>query len=228
MGFLKFILFVLSSQLGQVGGDVSPEEPTPDPVEPTEPEGGASMEELNKYKEDMFRYKREAKSAAEERQKLQAELEKVQTDQMKQKNQYKELYEQASNKAQEVEQKYSRLQESLVINEKLKAIERAALKHGIRENALEDLSMLNTDDVIVETTSTGRVNVVGADEFVSKLKSVKSHWFAKSAPNINNSTGTFQSEESGYTPNQLLDIQKKDPAKYREILLKKQHLIRRS
>lgn len=197
-------------------------------VEPTPVEGGADNTESLKYKEDMFRYKREAKAKEEELKKVQSELEKVSTEQMKKNNQYKELYEQNKAKAEEANQKYESLTEALVTRDKMSAIEKIALKNGIRQEALDDLSMLDTSSVMIETTSTGRTNVIGADEFVQSLKSVKGHWFTPSAPNVNNGGGQHVSTDTSYTPKQLIELEGKDPAKYQEIMTSKRHLIRRS
>ena len=61
------------------------------------------------------------------------------------------------------------------------------MKSGIRPEAVDDLAMLSMNDVLVEHTSTGRVNVLGADRFIENLKQLRPHWFGKPALNVNSS-----------------------------------------
>jgi hypothetical protein len=61
---------------------------------------------------------------------------------------------------------------------------------GIRKDALNDLDLLDFDEVIVETTSSGNINIIGADSAVKKLKSERPHWFgSKVGRNVNGNTG---------------------------------------
>lgn len=62
----------------------------------------------------------------------------------------------------------------------------AALQAGLRPEAIDDLEALELDLVDVESTSKGRLNVLGVDEQIKKLQKAKPHWFGgKTAPKLN-------------------------------------------
>ena len=58
-------------------------------------------------------------------------------------------------------------------------VSRLAQKHGLIDAALEDIRSLTLDEVVIERTSEGRINVLGAEEFIVGLKGKKPHWFGQ-------------------------------------------------
>ena len=200
------------------------------PVEPIvdEQKPSVNMEAYEQMKNDMHKFKRQAQEAETERQRVASDLKAIETKQMSSQGKYKELYE---NTLQELENSKSELngtREMVMDDKKITAVRQAALKSGIREEAFNDLNILAMDGVVVETTDQGRYSVLGVDSFIEGLKSSRPHWFTNSqAPNINNSTGSFNSEEKSYSASEVIELQKSNPQLYRELLTTKKHLIRR-
>ena len=179
-------------------------------------------------KNDMHKFKRMAQEAEEQKAKFEQQLKEVETNQAKSQGKYKELYEATTQELGTYKSKYEETINSVLEDKKLSVVRELAMKKNIREAALDDLDMIDMSAVIVETTDQGRYNVLGADSFVDKLKSAKPHWFVDATPpTVNNGTGTFDGKEKTYSPNEFLKLQKENPAEYREVLSKKQHLIRR-
>lgn len=114
---------------------------------------------------------------------------KSEDDNLKANQQWKELAERNEAKATEWQEKYNGLSQTVIKDKKITAVREEALKKGIRPEALQDLEMLEHKDVVVETTSTGRLNVLGATSAIDNLKTLRPHWFGGSAgPGVN--TGT--------------------------------------
>lgn len=105
-------------------------------------------------------------------------------------NDYKTLYETEKTSREAAEGENSRIKESLVMEKKWSAVESAAVKAGIRDDALDDLSRLPLSEVLVETTSTGKINVLGVEQFIAKLKAKKPHWFETRNTRLNPDTPT--------------------------------------
>lgn len=183
---------------------------------------------LDEFKQDLFKMKRIASSKDEEIQKLQEQLKQNEVSAKVKNEEYKSLYEDTTKEVDAWKEKYTGLQSALVEDKKFSAIERIATEKGLRKEALEDLRMLDTDGVIVETTShTGKIQVVGADRFVDQLKESKGHWFTDAmAPNINNANSQYSAgAKKMYSPSELLGLQKENPAEYEKAI--KENRIKR-
>jgi len=204
-------------------------EPITEPV--VEPEKEPIAVDPNAYeqmKNDMHKFKRMAQEASEERQAYEAKLKEIETNQQKASGKYKELYEATVNERDTYRGKYENTLNAVVDDKKMASIREFALKNNIRKEALDDLDMIDMSSVVVETTDQGRYNVLGADSFVEGLKAQKPHWFNDNTPPVvNNGVGTFDGKDKTYSPLELLGLEKSDPGLYREIITKKQHLIRR-
>jgi hypothetical protein len=59
------------------------------------------------------------------------------------------------------------------------------MKQGLRPEAVQDLEFVDMTPVIVEATSTGRVQVNGAADFAAKLKQTRPYWFTDTPPAVN-------------------------------------------
>jgi DNA repair ATPase RecN len=182
---------------------------------------------VEQYKNDMFKFKREARDMAEKNEALAKKIQEIENAKLESQGEYRKLYEEQLQKTEQYESKYKDVLGKVVEDKKVSAVRELAMKRNIRPEALEDLNMIDMSGVIVETTDQGRYSVLGADSFVEKLQSAKPHWFTDSkAPNVNNGTGDFDGKEKTYSSSEVLELQKKDPAKYREIMTKQRHLIR--
>jgi hypothetical protein len=158
--------------------DETTETPTPAPEEIKVPEGYVSKTELEHALADLQKFKTRANE-------LEGKAKKEEEARLRETENWKKLYELKTQESEEKDQKLNQIQESIVENAKFSAVKEAALKSGIRPEALGDLSLIGFKDVAIETTSNGNVVVLGADRFVEQLKTIRPHWFGKPAINLN-------------------------------------------
>jgi seryl-tRNA synthetase len=130
---------------------------------------------------DMHRFKEEAK-------RLQSEVEQMKEEKLKASKDWEALYTKRDAEAKEAQAEAARIKNSFLAERKFSAVKEAALKAGIRAEALEDLALVDKSSVQVEATSTGRVNVLGVSTFVEQLKATRPHWFGTGAPSVNTTT----------------------------------------
>lgn len=139
------------------------------------------LSDLQKWKSKFAELERE-KAKTEERVK-QAEIER-----MRQAQDWQKIAEIKEQEAKQAIEEKTRLKESIVYDRKFSEVRAAALKAGLRKEAEADLEMLSLDPVAIETTSTGRINVIGAEQFIEGLKLTRPHWFGSSKPSINSAS----------------------------------------
>lgn len=133
----------------------------------------------DQVKADLFKTKEKLRKFEEEKQ-------AAADAQMKANNQFKELLEAREAELTELKTKDKVKDKVIADTLKYSAVQEMAVKAGIRKEALKDLDLVALEDVQIETTSTGRMNVLGADKFVDRLKASRPHWFgAAGAPRIN-------------------------------------------
>jgi len=192
-------------------------DPAPEPNQVKPPEVNTDM-----VKEEMLRYKQQAESASKEKAELESKLALLEENKLKEKENFKELWEREKNRAEEAVTKVKNIETSYLNDKKVSAIQSEAHKAGIDPNYMDFLVNTDSNLVAIETTSTGNVNVLGVSEFIEDFK-VKYPAMFKSGkgPNINsNQPGdTFNKKE--YTSSELLELSRKDPKKYKELMLKK-------
>jgi hypothetical protein len=166
-------------------------------------------------------YKQKLAAIEQEKADLAKQLEAAQTAQLQEKENFKQLWENEKTKREAAEKKAQDLSTTVFNNFKTSAIKEEALKAGILDSAVDDLDMLDTSIVEVETTDKGNVNIHGADNFIEDLKARKPHWFkAAGAPIVNNGTPGHQPPKE-LTAAEIVDLEKTDPAKYKEIMNKR-------
>ena len=181
-----------------------------------------------RYKNDMFKFKRELQEEKDKRETLEGELRTKEEEKLKATNNYKSLYEKEQEARVTLEDKYNGLSQVIVNDKKFGAIKDFAVKAGLRPEAVNDLKLFDNSEVIVETTSEGSINILGAEQFVEGIKSSRPYLFVDSnPPNVNNSTGNFNNKDKTYSPVELLKLEKENKSLYTEIMTKKRHLIRR-
>jgi len=185
------------------------------PKEPSVEELQKKVGDLQRYKDDMFRYKDEAKTAKEA-------LDANKTQSLKDKDDYKSLYEAEKTRREVAETSLTDFSDGYYTDKKFSEVRALALRAGIRPEAEKDLELLDLKKVQVERTDQGRTIVHGADTFVEELKRTSPHWF-KASNNLNINTrggGAPPVEPVTLTAQYMVDLQRKDSKLYRELLPK--------
>ena len=104
---------------------------------------------------------------------------------MRQKEEWQKLAELKETEAKEYKTKFDGLQQSLIVEKKYNALKNEAVKLGLRQEAISDLELVDLSDIQIESTSTGKMNVLGAEKYAERLKAIRPHWFGGNAPNVN-------------------------------------------
>ena len=171
---------------GTSGAGPSVDSTQPQKTETTSPRT-VSWENHQRALDDMHKFKQQV-------QQLEAKLGDMQSESLKEKNDYKSLYEQTSEKLKSTEQKLTQQSDWIVKTQQFNEVKAAAVAAGLRSEALEDLDLIDMSGVKVEATSTGRFLVSGAKERVESLKKEKPHWFTVDRPPTINAGGTGAGE----------------------------------
>lgn len=160
---------------------------------------------------DMHRFKDRSRQLESELQQMRSQLDEVERSRLREKEDYKSLYERSEAERQELFKKHQGLQDSITLNAKYAAVKTAAVKAGLRSEAEDDLSLLDFDGVTVETTSEGRVITHGQDLYVESIKKKKPHWFKPDkAPSVNSGGGPRSSVDLGeITGPKLYELEQK-------------------
>lgn len=116
---------------------------------------------------------------------MEQELKNSKINVLKEKENWQDVARTYEMQAKEYEQKYTGLKDALVREKKYSAIKAEAQRAGISPHSLPDLDLLDFDDVLVETTNTGRITIAGADRAIENLKRSRPHWFTQQVPNVN-------------------------------------------
>jgi hypothetical protein len=166
-------------------------------------------------------YQKKLAEVLAEKENLATQLENERKAKLVEQNNYKELYELEKNKRSQAEDKASKITQSYFNGLKISAIEQEAIKQGIHDTALEDLSLMTNDMVQIETTSTGNAHVLGAKEFIEFIKEKKPYLFKSGvAPRVNNANPT-EVKAKELTPADVVKLQSKDPMAYQEYMKKR-------
>jgi hypothetical protein len=135
-----------------------------------EPKKTVSLEDHERALADLHKYKSQLRDIET---KSEAQREQL----LKDNKEFEKLAMVYKQKLEETDSKFKKAQEAIVLDKKFGALKEAAMKAGIRQEAIQDLESLNMDRVEVETTSTGRVNVLGVEGLIENLKMSRPHWF---------------------------------------------------
>ena len=196
-------------------------EVTPNATVPSEnltdaPKSGAT----SFYKEQTEKLKRELEAARIEKLEAQKRLGEIEEAKLREQNQWKELAEKFKKEKESVAGEFDTFKDYFVKEKKYSAIQQEAIKAGIREEALNDLSLLDSSDTVqIETTSTGKVNVLGTKEFVENLKTIRPHWFKNATPpRINTASPEYSAEKKELSVSDILKLQKTNPVEYNRIM----------
>jgi hypothetical protein len=110
-------------------------------------------------------------------------------------NEWQRIAEMKQKETEEAQAERDRLKEAFVSREKSSAIREAALAAGLRKESVQDLRLIDFPEIKLETNSDGEFSVSGADKAVTRLKTLRPHWFSSAAPKVN--TDTPQVTNSG-------------------------------
>ena len=169
---------VIQTSQGEAGGTVS--------------KGGESVgrEEFQKVLNDLHKHKSEART-------LREQIEADKLNKQKEQNQWREIAEAKEKESLEYKTRAEKIQESYLGERKYNSVRSACEKMGLRPEAVGDLDMLDLKDVQVETTSTGKINILGSDKFAERLKTLKPHWFSAPSTTHVNTSGNRVHDSSG-------------------------------
>lgn len=160
----------------------------------------------------------EAQLATEraEKEALRAQLKAQEEKTLTEKEQWRELAERREKELNERILKDKQRDQAILEDKKSAALREAAIKAGIKQEALADLELIELSDCKAELSATGRVVVTGAQKAIDGLKTLRPFWFGTSAPNINSSAPGI-STTGQLTVQDLMKLEaeaKKDPSKY--------------
>lgn len=175
-----------------------------------------SKEFVEKLLKEKKNYAESAKALREERQKLADEIEGLKTQDLQKQNQYKELYENAIKKQQELSAQLKNQTDTITSSKKKEELTKHLFKLGLDDKYLDDalkLSDLNSIQVDPETFV-----VVGADDLAKSLKEkYKDVGFFKKSGLVSNHNGASPMPT---TRTGTLDVSKMTQAEKIEYLAK--------
>lgn len=176
--------------------------------------------ELQKVLNEVHSWKNKAK-------KYEETIKAKETDELKKREEWKKLAELKEQEAIDARKEADSIKSTLALEKKYGAIKEAAINAGLRKEALDDLYLLDFDDVQLETTSTGRINVLNTDKAIDRLKTLRPHWFASKKNPVNSDSPEVITGDK-VNLDQVLKAEEnykksrsdKDYETYRELLLK--------
>lgn len=214
-------------------GALPQDSPVPAPAEAaaTEAAATAAAEETAKkaepkatdfYKSDADKSRAKATDAEARAAAAEAKVKEMEDKNLQSQNNYKELYDREKAGREKAEANAAATEKARQINIKSSAIETAAIKAGIDPDYLEFLKSQDASIVQLETTSTGNTNVLGTDTYIAAFKEKYPKVFKDATPpNINtllpDGTKVVKGDPNTFSPAQLLELQRKNPAEYKKV-----------
>lgn len=200
-------------------------ETNPTPPKPTGDEGDhVSKSAYEATKADLHKFKEEARILREEK-------EAAKANELKAQEKWKEFGTAKEQEAADWRKKYETLSTSHLERTKIEAVKAQCKALGLIDAAADDLEAMEFKDVVVETTSTGRVNVIGAKGAAERMKSLRPHWFQSTTqppvntkiPSANNGAGGGEQKASAFDELNKLEAEAKktgDYTQYQAALMK--------
>lgn len=169
-----------------------------------------AFEDHQRVLDDMHKFKREMKARDSQISELRKALEEKQAQSLREKEDYKTLFEQTKEKLAAEQAEKQKMLTNIQYSEKYRAALPALQKAGLREDALNLLEMQSFDEIELEATSTGRFLANGVDHFVEVMQSKFPYAFQKKQmPNINSAGGAQKMpSEAKLTPEYLIKLEK--------------------
>ncbi|TXH08436.1 MAG: hypothetical protein E6R04_10675 [Spirochaetes bacterium] len=178
--------------------------------------------EFKKVLDEMHGYKKKLKET-------ESTLNSIKTEKLKANEDYKTLWDEATQKNAQLEGKYGDLKNGYLSEKKFSAVHTAAVKAGLRKEAERDLEWLILNDkevsdlLTTEWTNTGRVLVDGAERSLNLIKKSRPHWFQDSTvANINPGNGGKAKVQGDgndeLTPEYMAKLEKSDRTKWKTLV----------
>lgn len=163
-----------------------------------------SFKVAEQYKADMFKFKERVRE-------LETKLGDQESQRLKEKEDYKALYEREAEARAAAVKKAEDLAGFVQQDKKFNEVKAKAIQAGFRSEAIKDLELFNLDSVSVEATTEGRFIVHGADEYVQNLKQTRPYLFTDNqAPNVNGGRGgASQPTAKKISPYDVLAVEQK-------------------
>ncbi len=183
--------------------------------------GNVDPQAYQQVSDDMHKYKRQYKETADRVKELEEKLKAIDVAKLEESEEHQKLAEHYRTEAETFKEKYNQTVQSVITDKKISAVQRELSKHQVKDGYVDLITQMIGDDVIVEATSTGRHNVLGADKFVESIKETYPDMFIDpKAPNINNATGDYR-QAAQLTGKQLAELKRKDYGAYLEAMKKR-------
>ena len=133
--------------------------------------------------DDLHKYKNKAAD-------FEKRLNDLETQKLEENENWKGLAERSKADAEKWKTQAEENKSLFVNTQKFSAVRKFAAEAGLKSEAYDDLDLLDLNNVVVETTDSGRYVVHGAKDFVAELKQKRPHWFqSKTPPNVNSGGG---------------------------------------
>lgn len=205
---------------GAGGGKTPPNDPNPkDKVEDKNLPKTVPQEDFDKVKNEASVFKTKA---TELETKLNALTEQITNDKKKSiedKGDFKSLYETVKGEKEALQTKYSDFQKTVFNSEKLKSLETELKKRGLKVGSEAITDMADLSKMPHELTTMGRILVHGVEEVANDLEKKYGFAFSKgNPPVINGGGGGDGGGGEDLTPQYMVELETKDPKKYRELL----------
>lgn len=186
-----------------------------------------------RFKKDMLKWKDLAKKNESQLAEVREQLELSKSKGDNGDPDYKSIAERFKTEATEAKTKAKELQENIVYSSKFDAVYRELKKLGLRDDAERYLEYEDLKDLEFETTSKGRVNVLGAKEWASEWQEKNKVLFEpKKSAKVSSSDGRSGTnlESDKITPAMVVEAESKasrtrkpeDIRLYKEVLDKYQ------
>jgi len=142
---------------------------------------------------DFERVSAELKKLSTDKAALEERIKAKDLEEAKKRQDWKSIAEQKEREAQQAIAESKNLRDSYINEKKFTSLKDEAQRLGLRQEAIDDLSMIGLDDVTIESTSTGKINILGAKAAAEKIKLMRPHWFSNpSLPSVNSDLPSVQ------------------------------------
>ena len=184
-----------------------------------DPPKTVSKEDHDRALADLHRFKTEAKKNADQLTALQDQINQLKKSGMREKEDFKTLSETQAVEIEDLKKKNDTLKTGIAKTFRSMQVRTEAKNLGIREDAMRDLDLLDfSSSVNVVFDDDGTIKVEGAKEAAESLKKTRTHWFQTGkVDNINTGGKGGGNEPAELTHAYMNDLEKKDPARYKQL-----------
>lgn len=160
--------------------------------------GGNEPSEVDQLKEQLDQERKAKKQLSDQVTKLSEDFKTLQRQAHKGKEDYKTLAEGLEKENGELKSTLQKFKDAVHHTARVGEVKAAALKAGLREEAVADLEGMDLSEVEVEIDASNVIRVKGADDYAAKLKKLKGYMFkAPADPNFNAGNGGGNGNSGG-------------------------------